>query len=205
PKESRLLGYERPAPSGLTNAGRLVVEWCQENGMIIDLVHATVQARYEIYAILDERKQAGKTVRPVVFSHTGVRALVSPDMINEEDRLVLPDTEELLKIKSYGGVLGMILMNYWQNGDNHQDSILISDKGIEPVINTMLYMKEVMGTVDHIAIGTDLDGFTHVPSDTKHVRYIDNLRQGIINAFGEADAQKICYTNAIRVLRQSWT
>ncbi|MEO5891080.1 MAG: membrane dipeptidase [Ferruginibacter sp.] len=205
PKESSLIGYERPAPSGLTNAGRLVVEWCQENGMIIDLVHATIQARYEVYDILDERKQAGKTIRPVVFSHTGVRVMVIPEMINEEDLLVLPDTAELLKIQSYGGVLGMILMNYWQNGDAHQDSMLISDVGIEPVINTMLHIKELMGTVDHIAIGTDLDGFTHVPSDTRHVRYIDNLRQAIIKAFGEADAQKICYTNAIRVLRQSWT
>ncbi|RCH55708.1 hypothetical protein DJ568_07430 [Mucilaginibacter hurinus] len=205
PKESRLLGYKRPEPSGLTSAGRQVVEWCQENGMIIDLVHATVEARYEVYAILDERKKSGKIIRPVVFSHTGVRTMVHPQMINELDRLVLPDTDELLKIKDYGGVLGMILMNYWQNGDNHQDSILISDKGIQPVIDTMLHIKELMGTVDHIAIGTDLDGFTHVPSDTKHVRYIDSLRQAIIQAFGEEDAQKICYTNAIRVLRQSWT
>jgi microsomal dipeptidase-like Zn-dependent dipeptidase len=205
PKEAALIGYERPAPTGLTSAGNMVVEWCQEHGIIIDLVHSTVETRKEVYAILDKRKTEGKTIRPVVFSHTGVRIMVDPNMLDKDDHFILPDTDEVLKIQSCGGILGMILMNYWQNGDEDQDSILVSDEGIEPVIKTMLHIKELTRTVDNIAIGTDLDGFTQVPSDARHIRYIDKLRQAIIKEFGQADAEKICYKNAIRVLAASWT
>ena len=115
PKESNLIGYKKPpsASHGLTNTGKLAVEWCQDNGVIIDLVHSTIETRTHVYDILEKRITDGKKIRPLIFSHSGIREIAAVNMQNRDDQMVLPDMAELLRIKKYGGVLGLILMNYW--------------------------------------------------------------------------------------------
>lgn len=207
PSEANLLGYSRPQSqsNGLTEAGRMVVEWCQENGMIIDLVHSTVETRQQVYAILDARKEAGKKVRPFVFSHTGVRTRVEPRMTNMDDRLILPDINDLIKVEEYGGVLGLILMNYWLSGEE-DNGIFAHAKAIDNIIGTMKWIRyATTDSVANIAIGTDLDGFTQVPGDVKHIRFIGLLRYAIVKEFGPEEAAKICSGNALRVIRENLT
>jgi len=206
PQEAKMLGYKRTSLNvGLSAIGEQVINWCQDNGIIIDLVHSPVATRNRVYEILDERKAAGKRVRPIVFSHTGVRIMATEKMFDQDDLRVLPAMEEVLKIRSYGGVLGMILMNYWQTGEEDQDTILVNDAGISFVIDTMKWIKELTRDVANIAIGTDLDGFTTIPRDVRHVKFIDSLRQAIIEAFGPDDAALICSGNVLRVLRDNFS
>jgi microsomal dipeptidase-like Zn-dependent dipeptidase len=207
PGEAGFLGYHvQPGdPPGLApEVGEAVINWCQENGMIIDLVHASQTARNRVYEILDARKEAGKKTRPFVFSHTGVRIMVDPDMISDSDHLVLPSLEEIQKVHAYGGTLGMILMNYWQNGDEQQKSLFVNSPGIDNVIATMKWIREATGDVSSISIGTDLDGFTTVPSDIPHVAFIDRLRQAMTADFSQQEIADICFNNALRVLRAGW-
>jgi len=208
PKEARLLGYDRdPQITGLTAIGEAVVNWCQDNGIIIDLVHSPVVTRNRVYDLLDQRIAAGKKVRPIVFSHTGIRGVASQFMTDPHDLDILPDYTEITKIASYDGVFGMILMNYWQNGDETQGPILDTDPGIDLVINTMKVISTAsrLNSVDNICIGTDLDGFTTIPSDMRRVADIDKLRQKIIAAFpNNDDADKICSGNMLRVLRKNY-
>lgn len=207
PSEAHLLGYKRPVSlsNGLTEAGRAVVGWCQDNGMIIDLVHSTIETRRQVYAILDERKRTGKTVRPFMFSHTGVRTRVEPRMISEEDRQILPDVDDMIKVKEHGGILGLILMNYWLSGEE-DNGIFAHAKAIDNVIGTMKWIRYACtDDVSNIAIGTDLDGFTQVPGDVKHIRFIGLLRYAIVKEFGAEEAAKICSGNALRVIRANLT
>ncbi len=201
PKESNLIGYQRPVSTGgLTITGKLIVEWCQENGVIVDLVHATVDARKQVYDILDSRIANGKKVKPVIFSHSGLREVAAINMKSQDDQLILPDISELLQIKKYGGVLGLILMNYWIIGIE-EDNPFKKDKGIKHLLQTIEFIQTNIGDLENVAIGTDLDGFTQVPDDISHIRLLGRLRDAIIERFGEAAARKICYENALRVIR----
>lgn len=208
PGEAKFFGYSRTTsgPKGLTAIGEAVVNWCQDHGMIIDLVHSSVETRNRVYEILDERRVLGKRIRPIVFSHTGVRPMVAHLMLNEDDQLLLPDAPEILKIQSYGGLIGMILMNYWQNGDDQQDAILENDLGIQLVIDTIGFIKKCTadGDLSYVSIGTDLDGFTTIPRDVSHISKIDKLRQAILANFSAAEAEQICYGNALRVIRENF-
>jgi microsomal dipeptidase-like Zn-dependent dipeptidase len=207
PGQAKLFGYHLQAgnPPGLTPVGEAVINWCQDNGIIIDLVHSSLAARNAVYAILDARLAAGMPIRPVIFSHTGIRIMVDPDMISGPDHLVLPDLDEIQRIHRYGGTLGMILMNYWQDGEEQQNSVFVSDPGIQNIIATMREIKAMTGDVNCISIGSDLDGFTTVPADLPHVSYMDRLRQAVLDNFSADEAAQICFGNALRVLRAGWS
>lgn len=206
PSEADLFGYRQlpEAGNGLTAAGALVVSWCQDNGMIIDLVHSTIATREQVYAILNQRIVAGKKITPVVFSHTGVREAAF-HLTRPGDIDILPNADEIRMIARYGGCLGMILMNYWQIGDEDgQGGILVHDAGIRYVIEAMKWIKAITLKVDNIAIGTDLDGFTQVPTDVQHVKFIDNLRQAMLQEFSPEEVHQICWGNALRILGDSF-
>ncbi|MDO3644961.1 dipeptidase [Mucilaginibacter sp. L3T2-6] len=208
PGEAKFLGYNLISgnPPGLTpEVGEAVINWCQDNGMIIDLVHSSELTRNRVYEILDARNEAGQVTRPVIFSHTGVRIMVDPYMLSDSDHLILPSLDEVLRIHKYGGTLGMILMNYWQNGDEQQDTLLVHDKGLKNVVATMKWIREATGDVKIISIGTDLDGFTTVPSDIPHIAFIDRLRQAMADDFSAQEIEDICFNNALRVLRAGWS
>ena len=130
--------------------------------------------------------------------------MVDPDMLSEPDHLVLPDLDEIQRIHGYGGTLGMILMNYWQDGEEQQNSLFVNDPGIQNIIATMKEIKDMTGDVNCISIGSDLDGFTTVPSDLPHVSYMDRLRQAVLENFSADEAAQICFGNALRVLRAGW-
>ena len=205
PSVSKKIGYSRVFvdPGGLTDAGKAVIHVCQEQGMLIDLTHSTNKTREEVYQLLDERKRAGQKIRPILFTHTGVREITDAHIQDPNDRLLLPDRDELLKIKEYGGVLGMILMNYWTNGIEEDDPLKY-EVGIPYVIRTIRFIAEVTGSFDHIGIGSDLDGLSQTPDDVTHVRFMGRLSNAIFNEFGHVAAAKICHENALRVLRAGW-
>ncbi len=206
PGGAKLMGYAKPVSQsdGLTEVGKAVVHWCQENGMIIDLVHSTPETRAQVYEILNNRAAKGDKIRPVVFSHTGIREVAAKNMTSQDDLLILPDKAEINIIKRYGGVFGVILMNYWTIG-KEDNSIFRKEKGIAHVIETMRFISDCTGSFDNISIGSDLDGYTQVPDDVKHIRFMGRLRDAIVEAFGKEAAEKICYQNAVRVLEASWS
>jgi microsomal dipeptidase-like Zn-dependent dipeptidase len=206
PSTANALGYSREFidPGGLTPAGEAVVQECFEKGIVIDLTHSTIKTRKRVYAILRERAKGGKVKRPVIFTHTGIREVSDPNMTDPNDRLLLPDREEIQTIKEFDGVFGMILMNYWTHGVE-EGSPLTYDVGIPYVIETIKFIAEVTGSFDHIAIGTDLDGLSQTPGDVAHVRHMGKLRNAVLNEFGEKAAAKICFENALRVIRAGWS
>lgn len=97
----------------------------------------------------------------------------------------------------------MILMNYWLIGVE-EDNPFKKSKGIEYILQTIDFIKSALGDFENIAIGTDLDGFTQVPDDFLHVRWLSGLRKAIVEEYGEEAARKICYENVLRVIRQGW-
>jgi microsomal dipeptidase-like Zn-dependent dipeptidase len=206
PSTAHLIGYKKPPAinGGLSNTGELVVNWCLENGVIIDLVHATKETRDEVYRIIRRRQESGLKIRPVIFSHTGVREKAEKNMPVEDDKFILPDKLELQEIAKVNGVVGLILMNYWLVGIE-EDNPFREDGGIKYLIETVAFIHKTLGSFENISIGTDLDGFTQVPDDVTHVRLMGRVRDEIKKQFGPEAAAKICYENALRVLRAGWS
>ena len=121
----------------------------------------------------------------------------------ECDKFFLPDLYEIEKISTYKGVVGLILMNYWLIGIEEDDPGKI-DHAIPFILESIDRIYNRLQHYDSIAIGTDLDGFSQVPDDLGHIRLLSKLSSAIEHKFGREVAEKICYQNALKLLRNAW-
>ncbi len=192
------------ASVSLTATGKKIVEKMLDTGIIIDLTHTNPTARKEIYEInklrLDKK-------RPLVFSHTGVRALFE-DVENPRFGLMTADDEEILEIKNCNGVIGIIFMNYWLSGKEEK---FPGGKGFgfANMVNTIKHIHSITGSFDHIAIGTDFDGWADSPDDYYDSSMLGDFKRMLIRELGEmganeADVDKITGGNILRVLEKGW-
>ncbi len=117
------------SPGGLTPFGREVVRECNRLGIIIDLAHANNQTIVDVLEL---------SAAPVVFSHTGVKAL------HDGDRYLTDD--EIRAIAAKGGVVGI-----WPNGSGVPR--------LEDMLRHIDHVVRLVG-VEHVGIGSDLRGMS---------------------------------------------
>jgi membrane dipeptidase len=168
---------------GLTDKGRQVVERMVKNQMIPDVTHCTPKARRDIYALVPDGT-------PVIASHIGVQTMNSvPYNLDEED---------VKAIARSGGVIGVIFMPYWLDRAHPKE-------GLEAVWRTMEQIHEWTGNWDHVAIGTDFDGFTDPPDDCDDEGQMPRVRPTLEGmGLAQAEVEAILAGNARRVLRHGW-
>ena len=173
---------DRNVALGLKPFGEEAIEKMIELGMILDIVHCTPPARKRIYDIVGKRA-------PLIASHVGAYE-INPSPYNLKDW-------ELRKIADSGGVAGVIFMNYWLMP--HE-----TKRGLNFIARTLEHFVNVAG-IDHVAIGTDFDGFTDPPDDLKDAIRLPKLTQRLIaEGYRPGEIEKIWSGNALRVLRQGW-
>jgi microsomal dipeptidase-like Zn-dependent dipeptidase len=173
---------DRNVALGLKPFGEEVVEKMIELGMILDIVHCTPPARERIYDIVGHRL-------PLIASHVGAYE-INPSPYNLKDW-------ELRKIAETGGVAGVIFMNYWLMP--HE-----TKRGLNYIARTLEHFVNVAGA-EHVAIGTDFDGFTDPPDDLSDASQLPKLSQRLVAEGYSRDAMlKIWGGNVLRVLREGW-
>ena len=95
-------------------------------------------------------------------------------------------------------------MNNWLNGQDDDEPLLNQKSNV--VIETIEYInKQTGGNFDNVGIGTDLDGFTHVPDDVNHCSKPDRLSKMIIqklNKYGPECGNKVLFGNALWVFKE---
>jgi microsomal dipeptidase-like Zn-dependent dipeptidase len=74
--------YSRFTANGLLETGKQIVNHMLDIGIIVDLNHVNAKGRSEVYAM---NKARGSRMRPLVFTHNGVRALCKREMISPDD------------------------------------------------------------------------------------------------------------------------
>ena len=121
---------------GLTPFGKTVVAQAERRGMLIDLSHGSDQL---IADVLDV------ATRPVIVSHTGLRALC-PGGRNLTDA-------QLRRIAAGGGLVGIALF----------EEAMCSPE-LAATAAAMRHAADVMG-VRHVALGSDFDGAVTTPVD----------------------------------------
>lgn len=167
---------------GLEPFGDEVVEKMVELGMILDIVHCTPPARRRIYEIVGNRL-------PLIASHVGAYE-INPSPYNLKDW-------ELVKIAESGGVVGVIFMNYWLMPAE-------TKRGLNFIARTIDHFVDVAGE-NHVAIGSDFDGFTDPPDDLKDTSMFPKLTQRLLaDGYSPARIEKIWGGNVLRVLREGW-
>jgi membrane dipeptidase len=169
---------------GLTPAGRAVVERMVELRVLPDVTHCTPRARRDVYQLVANRI-------PVIASHIGVRP-----MNDVEYNL---DDDDVRAIAASGGVVGVIFMPYWLDKAH-------PGPGLDAIWRTMDTLRELSGgSWEHVAIGTDFDGFTDPPDDCDSEAKLPRVREMLeAKGLSRNDAEAVLGGNARRVLRNGW-
>ncbi len=154
---------------GLTPAGREMVARMEARSMIVDVAHASTRTIDDILAI---------ATRPVVASHTGLRA--SFDSVRN-----LPD-DQVRGIAATGGLVGI---GFWPTATGGPD--------VASIARTVRAAVELVG-VEHVALGSDFDGAVPIPFDASGMVQVTEVL--LAEGFDEPQVGAIMGGNAIRLL-----
>ncbi len=162
--------------AGLTTFGFDLVEACEQHRVLVDLAHINREG------FLDACRVAR---RPLIVSHTGVLGAF------EHWRNIGDD--QLRAVADRGGVVGIIFCPRYLGGE-----------GIEPVVRHLDHIVSTVGE-DHVALGSDWDGFMIPTQALKDPRGLPLLVDGLIGrGWNENAIGKLLSGNVLRVLQDAW-
>lgn len=206
--------YTPDQDRGLTDIGVVVVNHMLDTGVIVDLTHSAPGVRKEIFALNQKRKDEGKPLRPLTFTHTGAQ-----QVYEYYDQGHYPfykyycvSDGEIDQICICDGVIGIIPEDFWLTG---ADSALRKEframrfeNGIGYMLQTMKYINSKTRKKDfsNIGIGTDFDGLADNPKDLFKNKQLADLITAMNNdpEFEPAHITAITSGNALRLLRLGW-
>lgn len=168
---------------GLTDAGKRLVQRCNELGIMIDLSHLNEAGFWDV---------AKTSQHPLVATHSNAHA-ICPSSRNLTDK-------QLAAIKDSQGVVGLNFNAGFLNPDGRREPEL---SNVSIMADHLDYLIEHLGD-DKVALGSDFDGAV-MPSDLKDAAGLplltDELRK---RGYDDATLRKIGYENWIRVLGLTW-
>ena len=157
---------------GLTELGFELIQRMEKLGMTLDLSHASPNAIRDALSV---------STRPVIVSHTGVRATC-------DNSRNLTD-EQLSAIAATGGVIGI---GFW--------SMMLCGNDVGSIVRAIRHTVNVVG-IDHVALGSDFDAQILAPFDVSGLPLITEalLESGIT----EGDVGKIMGGNVASLLEKT--
>jgi microsomal dipeptidase-like Zn-dependent dipeptidase len=178
---------------GLTERGCEVVHALVDEGILIDITHMRRQSIADVFSLLDAR-DPGKQI-PVMATHMAYR-------FGKLEYCF--DDATVMRVAERGGVLGCILCDHYitsgLSGIEHS-----FEGSVEALARHINKIHDLTGGYDHIAIGSDLDGYIKpaLPG-LQDMSRMAGLQEALRARYGEENAEKICSGNALRILRDAW-
>ncbi len=157
------------AKGGLTSFGRDVLQAMVERGITLDLAHAAPKLIDDVLE-MDER--------PLVVSHTGIKG--------HFDHIRNLTNEHAKAIAARGGLIGI---GFWK--------MAVGQCSTEAILDGLCYAVELVGA-EHVALGSDYDGFVTAPFDASGLAL---LTEGLLGrGIGGEDIGKIMGENVLNLL-----
>ncbi|MGH2892373.1 MAG: membrane dipeptidase [Solirubrobacteraceae bacterium] len=184
--------FHQDDSEGLTELGRDLVEAMVNEGILVDLTHMRAQSLRDVFALLDARDPENEV--PVIATHMAYRFGGLEYSF---------DDDTVTRIAARGGLLGLILcQHYITSGLDVPETF---DGSVEALCRHIDKIHALTGTYDHIAIGSDLDGYIKpaLPG-LEHQGRMADLQQALRARYGNDVAGQISSGNALRVLRTQW-
>jgi microsomal dipeptidase-like Zn-dependent dipeptidase len=181
------LNPQQNSAVGLTELGQSIVSHLFEKGILVDITHCTNWAQDDIFQIAKDHNNA-----PVISSHTGVRGTSDYPLNLSQDTV--------LRIAESKGVVGIILARHWLRQPAEQ---VFGSRHIKLLFRAIDCVHDWTGNYDHIAIGSDLDGFIDPIEECEDYSETPSVVKAIQQRYPDA-ADKILFGNALDVLERGW-
>ena len=160
---------------GLTAHGKIVVEECLRNNVILDLAHISPEGFFDVIDILPERT-------PAIVSHAGIKKA-------HEHKRSLSD-DQVRALAATGGVVGVM-----------NQSIFIGGNTLQDYIEHIMAARDIAG-YKHIAIGSDFDGVIFPMRGFEDVTRFPSLTAALLDAgLPKNEIKAILGENMLRVLK----
>ena len=166
--------------TGLTDAGRALVEACDRLRIVLDVSHLNTAGFWELL---------GRSERPVVASHSNAHALsASPRNLSDDQLAALAERDGLVGLNFAVGFL-------------REDGKGDADTPLETMVRHLDHLVARMGE-DRVGFGSDFDGAT-MPAAIGDAaglpRLIDALRA---HGWDDALIEKVAYRNWLALVRR---
>ncbi|HEX9126922.1 MAG TPA: membrane dipeptidase [Methylomirabilota bacterium] len=164
---------EQPVHGGLTAFGKEVVRELNRLGVVVDVAHA----RFEVVkGVVDT------TTQPIILSHSNIMET------SNWARLISPEHARL--VGGTGGVIGAMPIIFGRRSDD-----------IPGYVHFVSRLVDAAG-IDHVGIGTDMDGIGPSAIFTSYSRW-PNLAAALVDhGFRPDEAAKVLGGNAQRVFQK---
>ncbi len=183
-----------PEPDeGLTDLGRAAVSAMVDHGILVDITHMSARSRSDTFALLDERDPAKRI--PVIATHMACRFGGLEYCF---------DDDTIRRVADRGGLLGCILCEHYMTNGVRRRVKSVEDS-VEVLCRHIDRIHDATGSYDHVAIGSDLDGYIKpaLPG-LEHMGRMRDLQRSLHARYGASASEQICSGNALRVLRSAW-
>jgi membrane dipeptidase len=164
---------EQPVHGGLTAFGKEVVREMNRLGIVIDVAHA----RFEVVKGVVET-----TTQPIILSHSNIMES------SNWARFISPEHARL--VASTGGVIGAMPIIFGRRSDD-----------IPGYVHFVSRLVDAAG-IDHVGIGTDMDGIGPSAIFTSYSRWPSLAAALVDHGYRPEEAAKILGGNAQRVFRR---
>jgi microsomal dipeptidase-like Zn-dependent dipeptidase len=181
--------FPQSSKEGLTDLGRAVIRELVKNRVLIDLTHMSEVSIDQTLGLLKEIDPANQV--PVIASHGAYR--FGKLQYNLTD-------EHIRRIKERNGVIGLIACDHFM-ADGLRGRTSELSQSLEVMRRHIDKIKEITGSYDHIAIGSDLDGF--IKPTLKGLEFpmgYNDLHRFLEQQYGPSVTEQIMTCNARRVL-----
>lgn len=184
-----------PEDRGLSKRGKDAIRAMCKKRILIDMSHMSAASINETLDLLDEEIDPKRQV-PVIATHSAYRFKAWPRFRRLGYNF---DDDTIQRIAARGGVIGLIACRHYISRGLRPWLPWRFEHAVDLLCSHIDRIRDLT-SIDHVAIGSDLDGFIKpaLPG-LKHMGRMDELQQALHDRYG-ADAEKICSLNALRVL-----
>ncbi|WP_428241109.1 membrane dipeptidase [Gynuella sp.] len=148
---------------GLTEAGQMLMKTLMRKGMLIDLGHMSARTMADALDVAEQEAYPG-----IVTGHTGLYDMANGDNRHEGN----PSGRELQRIVNLGGMVGLIpgqgnlnQVGEWRNEDGSYIAHACGASS-QTFAQSYQYLLHLLGDAVYdgrITVGTDFNGFAHMP------------------------------------------